>query len=252
MSWEAVAAALTHSHAAVDRCYGRRARRPDWFGARAAGDRLRESLAEAELHFRLVEMEAWREYHSTTVTSASSLALAWFAHEGLLLDEAVMGLGPDGDDPPWLVGPAPAWPLRWAKRNRRGVHRNLFAPGAREHFLHAGLVLRRWGEPSGALGIRLSEHGLEFAIRSAGVRLRTIGDFAVVVVEAEVPEAMRASMLGRPIGALIDHPALRDPSLLVEEVGDLEQERSLVPGAWRMLVRAPREPWRLPWARGRS
>ena len=219
----------------------------------AAERRLRDDLARAASNLAFLEREAWRDYHGATVASAPSLALALFAHEGFDLDEVVCGLGPDGCSPEWLVGAgfaAHGRGSRWS--GRKGAADVRFAD-ERERFLHSGRVLlRRPGlrRGGGALGVRLSRFGLEVGLRLDGLILRTLADEATVVVAEPVPETVRLAMLGRPLRDLVDHPALRDPALVVMDVDALAGRPLLRPEAWAMTVRVPRVPWRLPWARG--
>lgn len=78
-----------------------------------------------------------------------------------------------------------------------------------------------------------------------GLFLRTLADEVTVVVCVDVPETATLALVGRPLLDLVDHPALRDPALVVMDVDALAGGASS-PDRWAMTVRAPR----LPWARG--
>lgn len=263
MTLAEIARLVDHSSSAAERYAGSRTvrggrsdpRDRDWFGRGAAARRLDAALSEAVAQVAALELEAWRDYHGATVASASSLALAAFAHAGEDLDEACWSMRPDGDAERWLVGHAFARAARAARRAARNairkVPRSLEVADARERFLHAGLVVRRWFDPRGELGIRMSGHGLETAFGLPGVLVRTSGDEATFLVKVPMPETTRAALVGRPVSALVDHPILRDPALVVTDVDGegIAPELPFHPDAWRMLVRAPRVPWRLPWAR---
>lgn len=259
MNLTEIARLLGHSSSASERYAGSRTvrgarsdpRDRDWFGRGAAARRLDAALSEAAAQVAALELEAWRDYHGATVASASSLALAAFAHAGEDLDDACWSMRPDGDAERWLVGHAFARAARAARRAARKVPRSLEVADARERFLHSGLVVRRWFDPRGELGIRTSGHGLETAFGLPGVLVRTSGDEATILVKVPLPETTRAALVGRPASALVDHPILRDPALVVTDVDDngVVPELPFHPDAWRMLVRAPRVPWRPPWAR---
>lgn len=215
-----------------------------------AGRRLEAEIGCAAALMAAVERRAWRDYHGETVCSASSLALAIFAHERLDLDAAVRALGPDGDEDAWLVGCRFGLRARKAWRTAGGAGRRLDRFNERDRFLHARLVVRRRGDPAGALGVRFSAHGLEVGFGLGGVLVRTVTDQAVLQIEQAVPETVKTAIVGRPVGDLIDHPVLRDPALVVMGVDVEVVPYSLGPNAWTMTVRAPRLPWRAPWARG--
>ena len=251
---------MGHSATAVQRYYARGKAAPARLAAPGGGDSSDAAAAEWRLAAALgrlaadraaLELQAWRDYQGSTVRSASSLALAMFAHAGLDLDAAVRRLGPEGARPDWLVGLGFAGRARKARWPGRRHDVDLRAADERERFLHSGHVLRGPGEPGGiALGIRLSPFGLEVAFVLGHLSVRTLADEATVAVDAGLPETVRQGLVGWPLGALVDHPILRDPALVIMDADALAWP--LRPGAWAMTVRAPRVPWRVPWARGRA
>lgn len=211
--------------------------------------RLHDALANAWATVRATERQAFRDYHGATVATASVLVAAAFSRFTLDLDAAVLRLGPDGVAEAWLVGPRFAARARHAGNVWRPGLRDGYRLGERDRLLHTGHVVRCGSDPAGAVGVRFSEHGLEIAFRLPGVLVRTLGEVATLIVDHPVPEVLKASLAGRGLAEVVDHPLLRDPRLVIEEVGGLDGDRTRSPGAWRMTVSVPRVAWSAPWAR---
>lgn len=248
MSRADLAHALAHAASDVTRHYLRLGDR-DWSERHAVDLRLRAALADADAHRRAVEKGIWRDYHGSACSSASRLAIAIFAHEGHDLDEAVGALGPGGDEVDWLVGRAFGRSTRRAKGRSGGLARDARAADDRDRFLHSGYVVRPWREGRRPLGVRMSKHDLEVGFGLGEVFVRTVGDEAVLFIEAAVPETVKAALPGRRVRDLVDHPVLRDPALVVMGVDVEAAPSSFGPDAFTLTIRAPRVPWRVPWAR---
>lgn len=114
-------------------------------------------------------------------------------------------------------------------------------------FLHGGLVVREWGDPAGALGIRLSAAGLEVGARLGQVHLRTIGGVATITTGMAIPETIRAAAMDLPVDAIFGHPVLEGRGYVISDQYDRVPTAEDPREAWR--IEFPAEPvlWRLPW-----
>ena len=166
---------------------------------------------------------------------------------GVDVARAVGSLRPDGRWTYWLCGlEAERAVAKW--RSFGAPSRWLTDDERRLSFLHGGRVLRGWRNPSGALGLRLSRHGLDVAACVGPALLRTAGASAVVSSSLELPMILQAAMVGRPIENLFDHPAIRGRGYLV--TGQTHEPSR--PSDWALEFHTGFVGWRVPWARRRD
>lgn len=208
---------------------------------------LRGALDDLHLRRRDVELAIYRAHHALAATSASPLALDVLAHDGVDAHALVEALRPGGDWRRWICG---AWPpkacryARWAQVPSPGEDEE------RDLFLHGCLVLREWGDPDGALGIRLSPAGLEIGARIGPLHLRTVGGVATITTGLEFPEAAKTAAVGRALEDVFDHAILRGRGYVVEDQYDRVPTMDDPREAWRIEFGAEPVPWRVPWAGG--
>lgn len=228
------------------------AARKGWLGDLAAEvgqSDLLEEVCDREDEVRLAIFRAW---HAGRVAAASPVALDLLASQGGAADAFASLLRPEDWSRRWISG-------RLVNRTRspasyvpRGS--SALAVEARWTFLHGGVVLRPWGDPAGALGLRLSTAGLEIGARLAsGAHVRTCEGRVSVTVDAAVPCSIRVAAVGRRVDDLFDHDLVNGKGYIVERSEDYR--RGADAGGrlpWRVWFRAPPVRWRVPWAgRGR-
>lgn len=195
-----------------------------------------------------VEAGIFRAVHARAVAGASPLALDLLAHWGLDPDGLVSRLRPRGDWRRWICGARPPEvpsSTRWslgAPPDRAGRE------AERDAFLYGGLVVREWGDPEGAVGIRLSPAGLEVGARIGPVHLRTLGGVATATTALAIPAAIRAAAPGRAVEQIFDHPVLRGRGYLIRDQYDRVPTGDDPREAWRIEFAAEPVPWRVPWA----
>ena len=198
-----------------------------------------------------VELAIWRAHHARAVTAASPLALDLIAHLGFDPDALVVGLRPRAEWRRWICGAAAPVAGVFSRWSVGAAHARSEDAHEIDAFLHGGLVVREWGDPLGALGIRLSPAGLEVGARLGPVHLCTIGGIATLTTGLAIPETVRAASPGLAIERLFDHVVLRGRGYVVRRQYDRAPTADDPREAWRVEFQADPIPWRVPWRRMR-
>lgn len=188
------------------------------------------------------ELDCYRVVHARTLRQVTPLLLDICALEGIELDDLSLRLRPWGEWRRWLCGSTP-------HGNRRKA--SYFAGPATAvatEFLYGGLILRRWNAVGGALGIRVSPHGLEVGAQLGSAHVRTLGGVADLTLGFELPETLKDGLSGRPVDDLVDHELFADRGYVVERVVDYLSLLTASGLVTRLVLRTGMAPWSPPWA----
>lgn len=218
--------------------------RDDWsMAARAAAAELGDHLRRISGVTAGMRLAAFRRYHGETCRTASPLAFSLATHMGVDLDAVARKLEPNGPAPWWLVGGSPD-----GSEGALGPDGKMQPPFGLvlDRFLFGGAV-ERWPDGGGdAFGVRVSPAGLEIGVLIDGLGLHTRAGLAELELPLSLPELTAVALVGKPLDAMIHHPALAGRGYLVEEVRDRAR------CDWSGIVvtfRAEPVPWTPPWAR---
>ena len=163
-------------------------------------------------------------------------------------DALVCDLRPRADWRRWVCGADPPVDGVFGRWSVGAAHPRPEDEHEIDLFLHGGVVVREWGDPAGALGIRLSPAGLEVGARIGPVHLRTIEGVATITTSMVIPETVRAAAVGLPVKAIFGHPVLDGRGYVISDQYDRLPTADDGHEAWRIEFRAEPYPWRVPLA----
>lgn len=100
------------------------------------------------------------------------------------------------------------------------------------------------GRP-GPIGVRLSSIGLDAAAPIGPAMVRTMGGSAVLWGWEPLPLVALVACVGRPVDALVAHPAFCGRGYVVERLLDTGSGSN----GWGLEISTDVVPWTVPWAR---
>ncbi len=213
-------------------------------------ERLRRDFVALGRRLAAARLGIFLDHVGRAVEFVSPLLLRLCRIEGWNVDLLAHRLRPDATWTPWLCGRRPS--DRLYVKGVGGAPHASPADAARswlDGFAHAGTVVvdrPRPGHPVGTIpfGIRVLDATLEMGCFLGEHRIRTCGAGGAITIATELPDAVMASLPGRPLEDLVGHPLIRGSGCVVTHVEE--------PDLWGVKVRFALDPvaWRMPWARG--
>lgn len=240
---DGLAAVLGHSQAAVAARYDAVARPGVVERCRRGPEgRLVEAIDELgqEVSDRLAAM--FRDQAGSMIDRVSPLVLDACIAEKLDLDVLAGSMRPDNVWRAWLGGPPPRLiPSRADDLAREAMR--CVANGAMPRFLRCGVVVREEGDPLGGLGVRAGARCLELGMSTREAAIFTRDGEATLWLRTALPAAVTIAAVGRPLGALVDHPYTSGRGYAIARAGVTRR------GGTYIRFRAEPLPWLMPWVR---
>lgn len=188
-------------------------------------------------------LRLYRMFLQATVRSVSPLTLAFAEHFGIDLESGLGNLRPPLD---WPRRPVPSAPLVVGCRIARAALRHVGPRAAttksimmRYAAMH-GFV--HHGPGTNLLLFDVDGAWLSVQGRIGECTLRVVKGRAFLTLPAGVPDTIVAAMAGRPVDALVDHPALRGRGWRVRRV--IEGTSDVGP---TIVFATGRQRYRMPW-----
>jgi hypothetical protein len=153
-------------------------------------------------------LQLFRLHLQATVTRVSPLLLDLAAIEDLSLKDITALIYPPRDWPrrPFLdFSPIPLWKWLHKKAWRASSARREVLRFERM-FANPGVIIRPFDDPRGKFAIRPCRTVLGFTADLGPCVLTGFGSTAVLKLDEQLPEIIMASLAGRTLGEVIDHP----------------------------------------------
>lgn len=207
-----------------------------------ARERLREIGREGQRSMR----DAFRQEIGTTVRSVSPFLLSFIASHGGSLDEILHRIEPPRR---WPRSPSLSSSASVKFRPVRDMHRYYLvntASGWQKAFrmrgAGPGITFMRSGDDWARLEV--VAHSLEVEALIGPVKFETLFGELRVELDDRLPETLAAACVGRLIGDIVDHAALRGRDWLVTGIVDSHPLLGQT-----LVVATGSTAYRLPWAR---
>lgn len=165
-------------------------------------------------------LQLFRLHLQATIRRASPLLLDLAALENISLNRITALIYPPRDWPrrPFFdFSPIPLW--KWLHKNAwRAASTRREVLRFERMFANPGVIIRPFDDPRGKFAIRPCRTVLGFTADLGQCVLTGFGSTAVLKLDEQLPEIIAASLAGRTLGEVVDHPIFAGRDYVIRRV----------------------------------
>lgn len=147
----------------------------------------------------------------------------------------------------WRLKPPFGWPEHDVRRREKGTLLTIGSHLRRDRSFSRfdparTIVVRDRNDPIGILLLRVTDTAVELTMQIGDVTIRTDGGLLQLFLPFDLPETVKAAVLGRPVGFLVGHACFSDRRWLIRKVEPHGK-------CTRLAVQTGQIPFTMPWGR---